>query len=125
MSESNGRRWGRVTVEGWIDECSSVFGQIGVSPTIEGLPAAYFYWKSNASVEFLPEPVTFKDGDVVRGLGGSNWYVRRDGQWDVLSSDGDEGCWVRPKAYDDQQMSAWLARRLAVRLVPEGNDDRV
>jgi hypothetical protein len=120
------RRWGRVTVEGWIREdalASRNYVMVFGTQRAEEAPAVIYTTPTGAysvSVEFLPEPVTFKDGDVVSESGG-NIYVRRSGRWDVL---------VRAEkykpvalAYADTEIAGFIQRGNAYRLVPEANDD--
>lgn len=102
------RRYGKVTVTGWIHE---------YGPTVTlwkqcegGYPVVDVALGPTDSVEFLPEPVVFKDGDVLKHVQPSLWLRRR-------------GVWVNERedspGYDDVWAERMLRHNLAVRLVPE------
>lgn len=118
MSE---RRFGRVTVEGWIDDREGigmhvvdVYQERGWRPDGGAAVRAVFYNRPGdvARVEFLPEPVVFADGDVVRFRVSGSVAVRIEGQW--VCHD------LATCRHDDDYVKRALDSGRAVRLVPEG-----
>jgi hypothetical protein len=79
----------------------------------------YHYTESRVTVEFLPEPVTFKDGDVIL-FEDRIVYVRRGGRWDEIPFATKQR--VLERIVGDEEWASALAEGIAVRLVPEGND---
>jgi hypothetical protein len=119
MSE---RRWGRVTVEGWIEQnplastvmvWASKVDRTSPDGRVAATNAVLDHTLSPL-VEFLPKPVTFKDGDVVRFEGDREVWVRVKGMW--VSSAAGADMW------EDYVAADYLRRGNAVRLVPAGND---
>jgi hypothetical protein len=117
------RRWGRVTVEGWIREdalASRNYVMVFGTQRAEEAPAVIYTTPTGAyrvSVEFLPEPVTFKDGDVLKHVEPSLW-LRHGGLWYSGGPQEYDG-----PVYDDKWAAQMLRGNLAVRLVPEANGD--
>ena len=104
------RRYGRVSLEGWIDEAADLRGHIPVYANRDGDGET----NVAATVEWLPAPdgFTFADGDVVRFVGRPEApRYRVSGHW--FSSAGLIG------GVDDAYMAARIAAGSAVRLVPE------
>jgi hypothetical protein len=107
------RRYGRVTIEGWTS--SHIDGYLTVAPATSQNERTYTFHPGVATVEYLPEPVTFKNGDAIQ------YTDRADsaaGQVRVYMN----GHWHNPlggRASEAYILEA-LASGRAVRLVPEG-----
>jgi hypothetical protein len=118
----SGRRFGRVTVEGWVEEVAVVGMSVvdvyrerdwGASGSSEVRATFYQRPDDAARVEFLPEPVVFADGDALRFAGGTVWN-RFHGHWSRAGSE------HRYLSSDDVWAAHCLRDGVAVRLVPEG-----
>jgi hypothetical protein len=97
-----------------------VVGRSGPSPLVARIyeDTARINEGTSVSVEFLPEPVQFKDGDVAqRVTGPTRWvFVRDGGTW----RNTDPG-FPLPDQYSDERIVAAIRRGDVVRLVPEAN----
>lgn len=108
------RRWGRVTVEGWIQEAPGEWRVVTAKTGSAGIVAVAYKIPVGASVVFLPEPVQFKDGDVVQYRRDSQVFLRLGGLWHGSGCD---------DAVSERVIAADLRDGYVVRLVPEANGD--
>lgn len=120
------RRYGKVTVTGWIEQNTAetyvAVGRTGVSPLVARIYEDNAAVNAGASVvvEFLPEPVVFKDGDVLRY--GNDWtYLRSGGRWVYVGPM--DPSRVSTSTGTDEDLARDLMHGVAVRLVPEGTAD--
>jgi hypothetical protein len=96
-----------------------VWGQKGLGANASAVTyPPYHYTESRVTVEFLPEPVTFKDGDVVQYTAPGMSRIprfRHDGRWWLGDLD------MSTTGNDDAFFAKRIADGLARRLVPEAN----